>query len=206
MKHKNVKAGSNFNHPENVHLGLPSREYMKRPEEEWPRTSMGDNVTIRDGTIIYCGVSIGDDFQSGHNVIIREKTRIKDRVLVGTNTIIEGRTVIGNDVSIQSSVYIPLDTIIEDRVFIGPCAVLTNDKYPIRKKRPLKGPTIRKGASIGANSTILPGIEIGEGAMVAAGAVVTKDVPGWKMAIGVPAKIVDLPDDLKTMNLIGGED
>jgi acetyltransferase-like isoleucine patch superfamily enzyme len=203
LKHENVKAGSNFNPQENVHLGLPSREYMKRPEKEWPQTSMGDNVTIRSGTIIYCDVSIGDDFQSGHNVIIREKTRIKDRVLVGTNTIIEGRTVIGNDVSIQSSVYIPLDTIIEDRVFIGPCAVLTNDKYPIRKKRPLKGPTIRKGASIGANSTILPGIVIGEGAMVAAGAVVTKDVPGWKMAIGVPARIVDLPDDLKTMNLIG---
>jgi acetyltransferase-like isoleucine patch superfamily enzyme len=59
---------------------------------------------------------------------------------------------------------------------------------------------IRKSASIGANSTILPGIEIGEGAMVAAGALVTKDVPAWKLAIGAPAKIVELPASLKERN------
>lgn len=203
MRCKNVKVGSNFNPQEGIYLGLASREYVKRPENEWPPTIIGDNATIRRGTVIYCDVSIGDNFQSGHNVLIREKTHIKNCVLVGTNTIIEGSTRIGNNVSIQSSVYIPLNTVIEDRVFIGPCAVLTNDKYPIRQKGSLKGPTIRKGASIGANCTILPGIEIGEGAMIAAGAVVTKDVPEWKMAVGVPAKISDLPDDLKTANLIG---
>ena len=64
------------------------------------------------------------------------------------------------------------------------------------------GPVLRKGASIGANATILPGVEIGEGAMVAAGALVTHDVPAWKLAIGFPAKIEDLPDDLKQLNSI----
>ena len=94
------------------------------------------------------------------------------------------------------------ETVIEDHVFIGPCAVLTNDKYPIRNKSELKGPILRKGASIGANSTILPGVEIGEGAMVAAGALVTRDVPDWKLAIGFPAKFKDIPEDLKTLNNI----
>ena len=79
---------------------------------------------------------------------------------------------------------------------------MTNDKYPIRKKYELMGPIIRRGASIGANATILPGVEIGEGALVAAGALVTHNVPPWKLAIGFPAKIKDLPDDLKQLNSI----
>ena len=80
--------------------------------------------------------------------------------------------------------------------------MLTNDKYPIRKDYELRGPTLSKGASIGANAVILPGVKIGEGAIVAAGACVTRDVPDWKLAIGFPAEIKDLPDDLRTMNAI----
>lgn len=114
--------------------------------------------------------------------------------------VIDGNTSIGNNVSIQTNAYIPTNTNIDDNVFIGPLAVPTNDKYPIRKHFELTGPILRKGASIGANSTILPGIEIGEGAMVAAGAVVTKNVPPWKLAIGSPAKIMDMPDDLMNLN------
>ncbi len=92
--------------------------------------------------------------------------------------------------------------LIEDNVFIGPCACFTNDKYPIRIDYDLKGPTIRKGASIGANSTFLSNIEIGEGAMVAAGAIVTRDVPSYYLAIGAPAKIKPLPKHLKVKNKI----
>jgi len=120
-------------------------------------------------------VEIGNNFKTGHGVTIREKTIIGNDVLIGTNTIIEGHSSIGNNVSIQSNVYIPTNTIIEDNVFIGPCACFTNDKYPIRVDFELKGPIIKRGASIGANSTFLSNIEIGEGAMVAAGAIVTMD-------------------------------
>jgi acetyltransferase-like isoleucine patch superfamily enzyme len=134
--------------------------------------------------------------------MIRENTDIGDNVLIGTNVIIDGHVKIGNNVSIQGNVYIPTNVIIEDNVFIGPCAVLANDKYPIRKKYELKGPVLKKGASIGANATLLPDVEIGEGAMVAGGALVTKDVPAWKLAIGVPAKIEELPKDLKELNKI----
>jgi acetyltransferase-like isoleucine patch superfamily enzyme len=91
-------------------------------------------------------------------------------------------------------VYIPTNTTIGDRVFIGPNAVLTNDRYP--PSGSLDGPVIKAGAAIGANATILPGVCIGEGAFVAAGSVVTRDVPDHMMAIGTPARIKDLPREM----------
>jgi acetyltransferase-like isoleucine patch superfamily enzyme len=196
---------------ENVILGYPDRELlnkMKRGKGEvgdylYQGVTTGENALIRSGTIIYCNVRIGDNLQTGHRVLIRENTSIGDNVLIGTNVVIEGNTLIGNRVSIQSNVYIPVNSVIEDFVFIGPNAVLTNDKYPLRKKEgELKGPILRKGASIGANSTILPGIEIGEGAMVAAGALVTKHVAPWKLAIGSPARVIELPEEMRKLNRI----
>ena len=163
---------------------------------------IGDNAVIRSHSVIYRDVRIGENLRTGHNVLIREGTTIGDNVLVGTGTVIDGHTSIGSHVSIQSRAYIPTNTVISDYVFIGPCAVLTNDKYPIRKDYELRGPTLQRGVSIGANAVILPGVEIGEGAMVAAGACVTRDVPDWKLAIGCPARIVDLPEDMQVRNAI----
>lgn len=202
MIYKNARLIGKYLIQGNVLIGVPSKSYLDKSEEEWPKTEIKSNATIRSGTVIYCDVLIGENFTSGHNVLIREGTIIGDNVLVGTNTVIDGNTRIGNNVSIQSAVYIPTNTVIEDRVFIGPNAVFTNDKYPIRKNKPLKGPILRRGATIGANCTILAGIEIGEGAIVAAGAVVAKDVPPWKLAIGVPAVIKELPEYLKILNKI----
>ncbi len=195
---------------ENVMLGYPdasvleeiARKKIKVENHEYEGTVIGDSATIRPNSTIYCRVTIGNNLRTGHNILIRENTTIGDNVLIGTNTIIDGYTTVGSNVSIQGNVYIPTNTTIEDNVFIGPCVVLANDKYPVRKKYDLKGPVIGKGVSVGANSTILPGIEIGEGAMVAAGALVTKDVPPWKLAIGAPAKVIDMPEDLKVLNII----
>jgi len=127
-------------------------------------------------------------------VLIRERTTIGDRSSVGTATVIDGNCVIGNDVSIQSMVYIPTDTTIGNGVFIGPNAVLTNDPYPPSGGK-FKGPVICDRASIGANATILPGVTIGEGALVAAGSIVTKDVPAGMLAIGSPAVLRKLPKE-----------
>ena len=91
-------------------------------------------------------------------------------------------------------VYIPTNTTIGDHVFIGPNAVLTNDRYP--PSGCLEGPVIKTGAAIGANATILPGVCIGEGAFVAAGSIVTRDVPDHMMAIGTPARIKELPKEM----------
>jgi acetyltransferase-like isoleucine patch superfamily enzyme len=202
--------GKNMIFGERVIIGYPTQNILKEAaasglkikDMTFKGAVIGDNAIIRSNTTVYADVKIGNNFRTGHNVLIREETSIGDDVLIGTNTILDGRTVIGNNVSIQGNVYIPLNVIIEDNVFIGPCAVLTNDKYPIRSKSDLKGPTLRRGASVGANSTILPGVVVGEGAMVAAGALVTKDVPPWKLAIGFPAIFKDLPEELRTLNII----
>ena len=91
-------------------------------------------------------------------------------------------------------VYIPTNTTIGNHVFIGPNAVLTNDRYP--PSECLMGPIVKTGAAIGANATILPGVCIGEGALIAAGSIVTRDVPDYMMAVGTPARIKDLPDEI----------
>ena len=202
--------GKNCTILENVILGYPSNKVLNELQtgdlilERHPFVGacIGDNAVIRSNTTIYCDVTIGNGLRTGHNAMVRENTSAGDNVLIGTNTIIDGHTTIGNNVSIQGNVYIPTNTVIEDNVFLGPCSVLANDKYPIRKEYSLKGPTLRKGASVGANATILPTVEIGEGAMVGAGALVTKDVPAWKLAIGSPAKIVELPEELRKINRI----
>lgn len=204
------RIGENSVLGEGVIIGHPTAEILKQAissginieDMEFNGATIGDNAVIRSNSTVYADVNTGNGLRTGHNVLIREGTKIGNDVLIGTNTIIDGRSEIGNSVSIQGNVYIPLNVMIEDNVFIGPCAVLTNDKYPIRTKSDLKGPILRRGASVGANATILPGIEIGEGAMVAAGALVTKNVPSWKLAIGSPARIKELPEELRTRNVI----
>jgi len=204
------RIGKNAIIGERVMIGYPTADILKMSassgksldDMEFKGAVIGDNAVIRSNSTIYTDVKIGHNFRTGHNILVREKTKIGNDVLIGTNAIIDGHTTIGNNVSIQGNVYIPLNVTIEDNVFIGPCAVLANDKYPIRKRSDLKGPILRHGASIGANATLLPGVEIGEGAMVAAGALVSKDVPPWKLAIGFPAKIKELPEELRIVNTI----
>jgi acetyltransferase-like isoleucine patch superfamily enzyme len=179
---------------EPVTIGFPSRNRIGC--ENFRGAVIGKNALIRSGTTIYCDVEIGDDFQCGHNVLIRERTRIGSRVAVGTATIIEGDTAIGSDVRIQSLAFIPTHTVIGDGVFIGPHAVLTNDRYLPFGRPELRGPVLKDLSVIGANATVLPGIVVGKGACVAAGAVVTRDVPARKLAIGVPAEIRDLPKEM----------
>ena len=107
------------------------------------------------------------------------------------HTFIEGNVVIGNNVTIKSGVYLWDGLRIEDNVFIGPNATFTNDIRPRSKAYPAEfiKTHIRKGASIGANATILCGITLGQWAMVGAGSVVTKDVPDYVLVYGVPAKL-----------------
>ncbi|MCK8604353.1 acyltransferase [Desulfoferrobacter suflitae] len=165
--------------------------------------SLGRWSRIRKGTIIYADVSIGDYFQSGHHVLIRENTEIGDHVVIGTNTVIDGNVKINSFVKIESNCYVPTHTSIGSRVFLGPNVTLTNDNYPLKMRDSYvpQGPTIHDGVTLCAAVTVIPGVTIGEGSFVAAGAVVTKDVPPRSLVKGVPGEILPLPERLLELNM-----
>jgi len=130
-------------------------------------------------------------------VVVLKGAKIGADCNICAQTLIEGDVVIGDRVTVKSGVQIWDGSVIGDDVFIGPNATFSNDLYPRSKQYPTQfnGVTIQNGASIGANATVLPGITIGEKAMVGAGSVVTKDVPARAVVIGNPAKIVRFFDD-----------
>ncbi|ELW1645431.1 N-acetyltransferase [Enterobacter oligotrophicus] len=137
-------------------------------------TQIGEDTTIWQYSVILPGAVIGNECN------------------ICAHTFIENDVKIGNRVTVKSGVFLWDGINIEDDVFIGPCVAFTNDKHPRSKQYPEKflKTTIKKGASLGANATILPGITVGEGAMVGAGAVVTRDVAPFTVVAGNPAKIL----------------
>ena len=164
---------------------------------------IGNSCTIRMGTIIYADVTAGDDFQTGHNVMIREHTVFGSHIVVGTNTVIDGHVTVGDFVKIESNCYIPTHVTIGSRVFIGPGVVLTNDRYPQKMRdeyRP-EGPVLEDGVTLGGGVVVVPGVTIGKGSFVAAGAVVTKDIPCMSFVKGIPGEVFPLPEKLKEMNM-----
>lgn len=173
-----VHIGSGHVIQENVILGANSGD---------GQLTIGDNALIRSDSIIYSNVKIGNNFRTGHRILVRGDTCIGDNVLIGTDSVVDGHCRIGNNVSIQTNAYVTAFTTIEDNVFIGPCAVTTNDKY-MAYGNTLAGCTIKNGARIGANATILPGVVIGEGAVIGSGSVVTANVPAGATMVGNPAR------------------
>jgi acetyltransferase-like isoleucine patch superfamily enzyme len=156
------------------------------------QTSIGEGAVIRSHTVIYAGNVIGRNFQTGNKVNIRESNRIGNNVSVGTLSVIEHHVDIGDGVRIHTQAFIPEFSVLEEGCWIGPHVVLTNAKYPLSPgvKDHLAGPVIRKGAKIGANATILPGVVVGEYALVGAGAVVARDVPAGSVVAGNPARVI----------------
>jgi UDP-2-acetamido-3-amino-2,3-dideoxy-glucuronate N-acetyltransferase len=140
----------------------------------------------------------------GNNTVIWQYSVILSNAEIGSNcninchTFIENDVILGNNVTIKSGVYLWDGIRIEDDVFIGPNVTFVNDKFPKSKKYPSKflSTLIKKGSSIGANATILGGIEIGEYALIGAGAVVTKDVNSYELVAGNPARVVGYVNDL----------
>jgi acetyltransferase-like isoleucine patch superfamily enzyme len=159
-------------------------------------TLLGENCTARSGTTIYSDVTVANDVSFGHGVLVRENVRIGAMSKLGTNAVVDGSARIGSRVSVQTGVYICTYSTIEDGVFLGPCCVFTNDRFVTQKPFKLIGPTVKKGASIGANALLFPGVTVGEGAVVGSQAMVNVDIPPRTIFVGIPArKIRDLPDD-----------
>ena len=178
-----IQIGEQSEIDEDVILGYPSGRLKEIGE-----VILGDDAKIRSGSVIYQKVTIGQRLETGHHVIIREENQIGDSVSIWSNTIIDYGCRIGNRAKIHSNGYVAQYTVIENDVFIAPGTIFANDKYPVSKD--LQGPTVKKGARIGVNVTILPGVTIGEDALVGAGSVVTKDVPARTVVVGNPARVI----------------
>ncbi len=150
------------------------------------------NIFIHPSAHISESVRIGDGTKIWINVQIREKVDIGMNCIISKDVYIDHAVKIGNSCKIQNSVSVYNGVTIEDDVFIGPNVAFTNDRVPRAFNREWKvTPTlVQSGASIGANATVICGIVIGHYAMVAAGSVVTKTVPGHGLVMGNPAKIV----------------
>jgi acetyltransferase-like isoleucine patch superfamily enzyme len=187
--YKNVKLKKGYRLEDFVIIGRPP----DGKEDGESETVLGANAVIRSHTVIYSGNVIGNEFKTGHHVMIRENNIIGNNVSIGTHTVLEHDVKIGSNVRVHSNVFIPEYSILEDSCWIGPNVVFTNALYPLSKgvKENLKGPVIKKRAIIGANSTILPGIIIGENSLIGAGSVVTRDVDNNVVVAGNPAKIIN---------------
>jgi acetyltransferase-like isoleucine patch superfamily enzyme len=166
-------------------------------------TRIGGGAVIGSHTVIYAGNVLGRRFRAGHRVLVREENEIGDDVSIGSGSNIEHHVRLGNGVRLHSNVFVPEFSVLEDGCWLGPNVVLTNARYPASPtaKNELVGPHIEKGAKVGANVTILPGVRIGAGALVGAGAVVTVDVAPGAVVVGNPARAINKVSEIAAYNL-----
>jgi acetyltransferase-like isoleucine patch superfamily enzyme len=157
---------------------------------------IGEGAVVRAFSVIYAGSRIGAQLETGHHTVIREENQIGDRFRIWNHSTIDYGCVIGHGVRIHNHVYVAQFTTIEDDAFLAPGVMVANDKHPICTDC-MKGPTIRRGARVGINVTLLPEITIGEESLVGAGAVVTKDVPARAVVVGNPARVIGTVDEVR---------
>ncbi len=153
---------------------------------------IGDRAQLRSGTVIYAGSQIGDDFQTGHNVVIREQNVLGNHVQIWNNTTIDYGCHIGNNVKIHTNCYIAQFTNIEDEVFMAPGVTIANDIHPGCKYSGecMRGPTLKRGVQVGVNVTITPYVTIGEYSVIGSGTVITKDIPPYSLVVGNPGRVI----------------
>jgi UDP-2-acetamido-3-amino-2,3-dideoxy-glucuronate N-acetyltransferase len=198
--HEDTKVGNGTFIDDGSILGRVPRSgalSRKKATKDLPPLEVGKDCVISAHVILYRGTKVGDEVMIGDFVSIREQNVIGDKSIIARLISTEPRTIIGKRVRTAAVTHLTSDMIIEDDAFIGSHISTTNDNKMGRGIAGVyKGPHIKRGARIGSNATLLPGVVIGEEAVVAAGAVVTRDVPARKIVMGVPAKVIrDVPKD-----------
>ena len=167
------------------------------PREQPDPLVVGEGATVCAGAVVLAGARIGAGAVVGDQAHVRERAEIGEQTVVGRGSAVDNDVRVGARVRIQSGCYITAYTTIEDDVFVAPGVTTTNDHTMARHgpEGPVEGATLRRACRIGGGAVLLPGIEVGEEAFVAAGAVVTRDVPPRAVVVGVPARqIREVPD------------
>ena len=185
---------------------LKSPNSAMATDEVPPPARIGNGVLIGAGVVIYAGAEIGDKVLVADQAAVQFGVTIGEMTIIGRGVLVESKCSIGKKCKIESNSYITAMSVVEDFCFIAPCVATSNDNFAGRSKerfKYFKGVTVKRGGRIGVHATILPGITIGEDAMVAAGSVVTKDVPPGKIYAGVPAReFGNVPEDQLLKNNI----
>lgn len=152
------------------------------------KTIIGAGSLICAATIVYAGTTIWKKNILGDNVIVREGCVFGENVKIGKGSIVEFDVQMGNNVAVQTMSLIAEKSVLEDFVFIGPNVSMALDKYMARKGNPLDPVRIRRGAAIGANCLLLPGVDIGENVLVGAGSIIHKSLEGNFVYMGNPLR------------------
>jgi acetyltransferase-like isoleucine patch superfamily enzyme len=153
---------------------------------------LGVSVTVCAGAVVLAGASVAAEAILGDQSYVRERSHIGQGSVIGRGSVVDNDVQVGARVKVQTNVYLTAFTVIEDDVFVGPGAITTNDDTMARhgSETPLRGATLRRACRVGGGAVLTPGVEVGEEAFVAAGAVVTRDVPARAVVMGAPARVV----------------
>jgi UDP-2-acetamido-3-amino-2,3-dideoxy-glucuronate N-acetyltransferase len=156
------------------------------------RLELAQRVTVCAGAIVLAGARIGAGTIIGDQSFVRERSSVGEESVIGRGSVVDNDVSVGARVRVQTNVYLTAFTIVEDDVFMGPGVTTTNDDAMGRHgpQTPLRGAVLRRACRVGGGAVLTPGVEIGEEAFVAAGAVVTGAVPPRAVVMGVPARVV----------------
>jgi acetyltransferase-like isoleucine patch superfamily enzyme len=159
---------------------------------------LGENCSVGSGAVLFAGAHVGAGAIIGDQAFVRERSEIGPGTVIGRGSTVDNDVRIGARVRVQTGVYLTAFSTVEDDVFVGPGALTTNDDTMARHgpEYELRGPLLRRGCRIGGGAVLTPGVEVGEEAFVAAGAVVTRDVPPRAVVMGVPAAVVREVEDV----------
>jgi acetyltransferase-like isoleucine patch superfamily enzyme len=158
---------------------------------------LGTDVVVCCQAIVFASARLGDGVIIGDQAYVRERATVGAKTLIGRGSCVDNDVRVGARVRIQTDVYLTARSVVDDDVFIGPGVCTTNDSTMSRHARdyPIEGARLRRACRVGGGVVLCPGVEVGEEAFVAAGAVVTKDLPARAVAMGVPARVVRLVGD-----------
>jgi acetyltransferase-like isoleucine patch superfamily enzyme len=165
--------------------------------EPAPLTELGDGVTVCAGAVVVAGARVGAGSVIGDQAQVRERADIGEGTVIGRGSAVDNDVTVGDRVRVQTGCYLTAHSVIEDDVFVAPGVTMTNDNTMGRHDVDyrLRGATLRRACRVGGGVVLTPGVEVGEEAFVAAGAVVTADVPARAVVMGVPARVVREVED-----------